>query len=212
MRIIKKILKFFVFILSLPFVLIFNKYVLNFFKVFVNEVRNINFRLSLKKHGKNVTVGPRNMFEGLKNVEIGNNFASQSGLWLGTYPNYGGSKNTPLIKIGDNVHLSRNCHIGSINEIVIENNVLIGSNVLISDHSHGEILDISKPRWELPLYSKGKIKIGENCWLGDNTVILPGVILGRNCIVGANSVVTKSFPDNSVIAGVPAKIIKMIGE
>jgi acetyltransferase-like isoleucine patch superfamily enzyme len=52
------------------------------------------------------------------------------------------------------------------------------------------------------------IKIGKNCWIGGNVSILAGVELGNNVIVGANSVVTKSFPDNVVIAGCPAKIIR----
>ena len=51
------------------------------------------------------------------------------------------------------------------------------------------------------------IVIGKKCWLGANSVILPGVQLGNNVIVAAGSVVNKSFPDNSVVAGVPAKIV-----
>ncbi|MFX9385539.1 DapH/DapD/GlmU-related protein, partial [Acinetobacter baumannii] len=49
--------------------------------------------------------------------------------------------------------------------------------------------------------------IGDNCWIGDNVYIREGVSLGSNVIVGANSVVTKSFGDNVIIAGIPAKII-----
>lgn len=56
----------------------------------------------------------------------------------------------------------------------------------------------------------GDINIGENCWIGMNSVILPGVTLGNHTIVGAGSVVTKSFEGNCVIAGNPAKIIRHI--
>ena len=58
----------------------------------------------------------------------------------------------------------------------------------------------------------GKIEIDDNCFIGANCIILPNVYLGKNCIVGAGSVVTKSFPENSVIAGVPARKIKSTKE
>lgn len=51
------------------------------------------------------------------------------------------------------------------------------------------------------------VEIGDDCWLGMNTVILPGISLGKGAVVGANAVVTKSFPDYSIVAGVPAKIV-----
>ncbi len=57
-----------------------------------------------------------------------------------------------------------------------------------------------------------EIIIGKNCWIGMNSIILPGVILGNNTVVGAGSVVTKSFPNGQcVLAGNPARIIKEIG-
>lgn len=53
----------------------------------------------------------------------------------------------------------------------------------------------------------GEIKIKDNCFIGANSIIMPGVTIGTNCVIGAGSIVTKSIPDNSVAVGVPAKVI-----
>ena len=54
------------------------------------------------------------------------------------------------------------------------------------------------------------INIGQNCWIGAKVTILDGVEIGNNCVIGAGSVVTKSFPDNTIIAGVPARVIRTV--
>ena len=56
------------------------------------------------------------------------------------------------------------------------------------------------------------VLIDENAWLGANSTVLPGVTVGKNAVVAAGAVVTKDVPANTVVAGVPAKIIKEIGE
>ncbi|OAH59105.1 hypothetical protein AWH49_04680 [Domibacillus aminovorans] len=58
----------------------------------------------------------------------------------------------------------------------------------------------------------GKIQIGDNCFIGVNSIIMPNVVIGDNSIIGAGSIVTKSFPNNSVVAGVPAKFIMSLEE
>ena len=58
--------------------------------------------------------------------------------------------------------------------------------------------------------SKGEVEIGNNVWIGDKATILAGVVIGDNVIVAANSVVTKSVPSNTIVAGSPAKIIKQL--
>jgi acetyltransferase-like isoleucine patch superfamily enzyme len=113
-----------------------------------------------------------------------------------------------LIKIDNSVRLSfavsGSCHIvaGHNAKLEIGRNTIFAYGVCIHTINHdlkNRNIFIAKP-----------VKIGENCWLGNSCTILPGVTLGDNVTVGANSVVTKSFPDNVVIAGIPAKIIKNI--
>ena len=150
--------------------------------------------------------------DGQWNIEVGNHFAVGPHFWMEAIESYSSQKFAPSIKIGDNFSAQRNCHIGAIDSITIGNGVLMGSNILITDHAHG---DTSAEQNSLapgarPLYSKGPVVIGNNVWIGDNAVILPGVTLGDDCIVGAGAVVTKSFPAGSVIGGNPAKLIKKI--
>lgn len=97
------------------------------------------------------------------------------------------------------------CYINSFNGIEIGNNVLIGPGVKLISANHQ--LDAFENHDNC-----GPIKIGSNCWLGSNSIILPEVTLADHTIVGAGSVVTKSvYEKNCVIAGNPARKIKSIG-
>ena len=120
--------------------------------------------------------------------------------------------NKQLIIIGNRCALGYNTQINACNRIEIGDDVLFASNVYITDHYHG---NMSVEENQIPpalrnIWSKGPVNIGARCWLGQNVSIMPNVTLGENCIIGANSVVTHSFPANSIIAGCPAKLIRVI--
>lgn len=144
-------------------------------------------------------------------ISIGNNFHAGTHLRLEAISKRGSQTFSPAIYIGDNVSIEDFCHIGCIEKIHIGSGTMIASRVYISDHSHGNISpeDLESPPTKRLLFGK-PVNIGKNVWLGEGCCILPGVSLGNNVIVGANAVVTHSFPDNSVIAGVPAKVIKTL--
>lgn len=91
-------------------------------------------------------------------------------------------------------------YIQAINGIIVDSSLLIGPDVKIISANHN--FDDYK-KWN----KSSPIIIKKNVWIGANAVILPGVTIGNNCIVGAGSVVTKSFEDNSIIGGNPARII-----
>jgi acetyltransferase-like isoleucine patch superfamily enzyme len=106
------------------------------------------------------------------------------------------------IYIGDNVFIGNGCEFNITKSITIENNVLISSGCKFIDHDHGfhqvNQSIATQPQVEKP------IKICEGAWLGVNSVLLKGVVVGSGAIVGAGSVVTKNIPSNEIWAGVPA--------
>jgi acetyltransferase-like isoleucine patch superfamily enzyme len=115
-----------------------------------------------------------------------------------------GCKNSDIM-IGDHAGISPHCIIQ------VGENVVIGPMVYLAGggNYHFDRTDI--PISEQGMDFKGGIRIGDNCWIGANTVVLDGVTIGHDAIVGAGSVVSKDLPPLAIALGNPAKIIKMRG-
>lgn len=109
-------------------------------------------------------------------------------------------------KIGKDVYISTRFLLGCSQSITIGDNVAIGPNVVIVD-ANKIYTNLSVPVSQQGGVSKD-INIGADSWVGANSTILPGTTLGRHVVVGAGSVVRGSFPDNVLIGGSPAKIIR----
>lgn len=113
--------------------------------------------------------------------------------------NYG--KNT---RIGKNVFINFDCTFLDLGGITIEDNVMIAPKVSLLSEGHP-----LEPEHRHQL-APGKVHIKRNVWIGAGATILPGVTVGENAMVAAGAVVTKDVPDNTVVAGVPARVIKML--
>jgi acetyltransferase-like isoleucine patch superfamily enzyme len=131
----------------------------------------------------------------ITNSEIDESVAVFTPLFI----NYG--KHT---KIGKNVFINFDCTFLDLGGITIEDNVLIAPKVNLL--SEGHPLAPENRQSLVP----GPIRIKKNAWIGANATILPGVTIGENAVVAAGAVVSKDVPDNTVVGGIPAKIIKGI--
>jgi acetyltransferase-like isoleucine patch superfamily enzyme len=115
------------------------------------------------------------------------------------YTNFGRS-----ISLGKNVFINHACSFLDIGGITIEDDVQIGPRVNLTSENHP--LD-PEDRKTLLL---GPILIKRNAWIGAGATILPGVTVGENAVVAAGAVVSRDVPPNTVVAGIPAKVVKRI--
>jgi maltose O-acetyltransferase len=120
-------------------------------------------------------------------------------------------------EIGDNVYIGMNCTFIDNHSITIGNNTLIASGVQICTATHPiKASERIVANWSPEMnrncyhtYAK-PVRIGDNCWIGANATILPGVTIGNNTTIGAGSVVTKDIPSRVLAIGVPCKVIRQL--
>ena len=124
------------------------------------------------------------------------------------------------IKIGNNTVIHANTLIGSVKKIEIGNNVIISNNIKIYDNNnHPTDPKIREQmckesfygeKWRWTYADRKPVMIEDNVWIGERSTILKGVHIGKGSIVASNSVVVKDVPPYSIVAGNPAKIVKML--
>ena len=114
------------------------------------------------------------------------------------------------LTIGNNVGVNHYCYIGVRGKITIGDNVIFGPRVSVFSENH------NFDRLDIPIKDQGEIRkdtlIGNNVWIGAGSIILSGVKIGDGAIIAAGSVVNKDVLSNTIVAGVPAKMIKKRGE
>lgn len=110
------------------------------------------------------------------------------------------------ITLGDFVYINVNCSFIDDGKITIGSRVMFGSGVAIATVGHP-----IKPDMRGYMYTD-PVTIGDNCWIGANVTICPGVTIGENTVIGAGSVVTKDIPANVVAVGNPCRVLREINE
>ncbi len=168
----------------------------------------LNRPRGLKRLGKDTWVMRPWRFEGPSCIEIGSNTNIMATSNICAVKEYEGKQYSPTLQIGNGVYIGHYVFITAIRDVRIGDHCSFSEHVYVTDFFHR--FDPEKgPIMKQDLISKGPVSIGSNCFLGYRVAVMPGVTLGDWCIVGANSVVTRSFPSYSMIAGAPAKLVKI---
>lgn len=121
---------------------------------------------------------------------------------------YGGVPQAGCIHLGDDVYVGGFSQIHAMFTLEIGDGAVLSEHVYVSDTAHG-LNPQAGPIMAQPLESKGPVRIGRHVFIGFGASVLPGVTLGDHCVVGARSVVTRSFPAYSMVAGQPARLVKV---
>ncbi len=193
---------------------ILNIRTMNLFRHIKNRLIWNSYKSNLKKICKSSNCGNNLKIHGHEYIEIGDNFSGGNNLTLECWDSYrnSGKIYKPELIIGNNVTFTSDTQISCLDKVVIGDNCLFGRYVYVSDNTHGkgDYSDLDIPPIERELSSKGPVIIGKNVWIGRCSTILSGVTIGDNAIIGANSLVNKDVPANAVVAGVPARVIKIV--
>jgi acetyltransferase-like isoleucine patch superfamily enzyme len=112
-----------------------------------------------------------------------------------------------VCELGAKSVMGQECTISSFQHVSIGRECVIADRVMLIDFDHG-VTEVERPIRAQGIY-KRDVRVGSNCWIGYGACILRGVTVGDNCVIGSNTVVTKDVAANSVVAGTPAKLLRM---
>ena len=190
-------------------------------------LRSKLYPMLFKKSGKNIFIGRNVTFRHLKKINLGNNVVIDDNCMIdakgenneGIFfeDNVFIGRNSIIyckngdIKLEKNVNISSNCTIFSSNYVHMKKNSIVGAYSYFLSGGEYDYKDKTTPfSQQSGMNTKGKLIIGENCWFGARVTVLDSACVGNNCVVGAGTVVTKKISNNSLVLGVPGKIVKKI--
>ncbi|PIP01432.1 MAG: galactoside O-acetyltransferase [Zetaproteobacteria bacterium CG23_combo_of_CG06-09_8_20_14_all_54_7] len=164
-----------------------------------NRMRTWRYLLLGCKGLQKCLIGPRVRIDVAMQVSIGSRTQLESDVWLKLVDS------KARLEIGRYGFIGRGVEIDVSEQVTIGDHVLIAPGVFITDHSHnikaGLLIDAQG-------CSSAPVCIGDDVWIGARAVILPGVNIGRGAVIGAGAVVTRNVAANSVVAGVPARLLR----
>jgi len=181
---------------------------MNIFSKIVGHLISVPARLKGMRFGRNSFIGPGyDVKPTLKGVILGDSVIIGRNAWFDISKKTKGGQ----IIVGDGTQIGRNAVLSACKKISIGKKCLLSYNVTLVDHDHA-VFDPDVSPMDAGITEGKEIAIEDECFIGAHSFILKGARLGKHCVVGANSVVTKSFPANSVVAGNPARLIRNLGE
>lgn len=199
----------------------------NLESIFGIGLRRIFLPLFLKKSGKGLVVGNGVTIRQPHRISFGKKVILDDYSLVNVRRKQDEKVSDSFVELEDYVYLGRYsivsskygkiklgaaCNIGAYSRIATQGYIEIGKSTLIASYvyigggNHGMEADQAIMEQEMEL--KGGVTIGNNCWIGTKSTVVDGVKIGNNVIVGAHSLVREDIPDNAVVAGIPAKIIR----
>jgi acetyltransferase-like isoleucine patch superfamily enzyme len=176
-------------------------------KVYIGSCTKI-YNSSNIVFGHSVTIGKLCVIDGFSSEKIMLGDCAKIGCFSTLTSTSHFSKYGKGLKMGNHSAIGDYTHFGAAGGIEIGNDVIMGSYISFHSENHN-YEDLTKLIREQGVTSKG-IKLGNNIWVGAKVTFLDGSVIGNNSVVAAGAVVNGTFPDNVVIGGVPARIIKTI--
>ncbi len=171
---------------------------------YVSDESVLNEQIKCRKILQRFNFADRSNFDELSKIakEL---LGESNGAWINPpfYCDYGSH-----IEVGKNFFANYNCTIIDVAKVKIGDNCMLAPNVSIYTAGHPIHPDTRNAGFE---YGK-EVSIGNNVWIGGNSIVCPGVHIGNNVVIGAGSVVTKDIPDNVIAAGNPCRVIRKIND
>ncbi|WP_460881865.1 acyltransferase [Pseudaeromonas pectinilytica] len=194
---------------AVKFIAIMRGFIFKAKPIFLGKGTTIYFRSNIHIES-GVSIGDYSILSGL----------GRDGLYIGKKTSIGAfcrivvstTLNNPgaYIKIGEKVGIGEYSSLGGSGGLSIGNNTIIAQYFSAHPENHN-FDDLSKPIREQGT-TRAAIAIGNDCWIGAKVTVLAGVTIGNGVVIGAGSVVTKSIPDNAIVVGNPARIVKYRGQ